>query len=155
MKLLKLYFTKDFELSADFGTSPFSDLHKLQDTINQNKILIPNIIDEIISGEQSFYISMPDYRKLSPETRKFVRGNRRSLTQLLHLRHLIKNIQKIDDMNNKYTRIFLNNEKSNEMSQEEKVIVYKKAERIYKEDRRIAYRNLADFMAEHGDCWWD
>lgn len=148
-------FTKDFELSADFGTSPFSDLHKLQDTINQNKILIPNIIDEIISGEQSFYISMPDYRKLSPETRKLVRGNRRTLTQLLHLRHLIKNIQKIDHMNKKYTRIYCNNEKLNEISQKEKILAYKKAEQLYKEDRKTAYRKLADFMAEHGDCWWD
>ena len=148
-------FTKDFELSADFGTSPFSDLHKLQDTINQNKIPIPNIIDEIISGEQSFYISMPDYRKLSPETRKLVRGNRRTLTQLLHLRHLIKNIQKIDHMNNKYRNIFLDNEKLNEMSHEEKILAYKKAEQLYKEDRKTAYGKLADFMAEHGDCWWD
>lgn len=148
-------FTKDFELSADFGTSPFSDLHKLQDTINQNKIPIANIIDEILSGEQSFNISMSDYRKLSPETRLLVRGKRRNLTQLLYLRHLIKNIQKIDHMNNKYRNIFLDNEKLNEMSHEEKILTYKKAERIYKEDRRIAYRNLADFMAEHGDCWWD
>ena len=51
---------------------------------------------------------------------------------------------------NTYTR-----EYDREDSKEEKVIVYKKAERIYKEDRRFAYRNLADFMAEHGDCWWD
>ena len=142
-------------MPTDFGTSPFSDLHKLQNLINQNKIPIPNILDEIITGEQSFHISMSDYRKLSPETRSLVRGNRCTLTQLLHLRHLIKNIQKIDHMNNKYRSIFLDNEKLNEMSHEEKVIVYKKAERIYKEDRRIAYRNLADFMAEHGDCWWD
>ncbi len=142
-------------MSADFGTSPFSDLHKLQDTINQNKIPIPNIIDEIFSGEQSFYISMSDYRKLSPETRKLVRGNRRILTQLLHLRHLIKNIQKIDHMNKKYRRIFLDNKKLNEMSSEEKVLAYKKAEQLYKEDRRIAYWNLADFLAEHGDAWWD
>ena len=142
-------------MSADFGTSPFSDLHKLQDTINQNKIPIPNIIDEIISGEQNFYISMPDYRKLSPETRKLVRGNRRTLTQLLHLRHLIKNIQKIDHMNKKYTRIYRNNEKLNEISQKEKILAYKKAEQLYKEDRKTAYRKLADFMAEHGDCWWD
>ena len=112
-------------------------------------------LDEIISGEQSFYISMPDYRKLSPETRKLVRGNRRTLTQLLHLRHLIKNIQKIDHMNKKYTRIYRNNEKMNEISLKEKILAYKKAEQLYKEDRKTAYRKLADFMAEHGDCWWD
>ena len=37
----------------------------------------------------------------------------------------------------------------------EKILAYKKAEQLYKEDRKTAYRKLADFMAEHGDCWWD
>lgn len=148
-------FTRDFDLSSNFGNSPFSDLQKLQDIINQNKIPIANIIDEILSGEQSFNISMSDYIKLSPETRSLVRGNRRTLTQLLHLRHLIKNIQKIDHMNKKYTSIYLDKEKLNEMSQEEKVLAYRKAEQLYKKDRKTAYRELADFMAEYGDAWWD
>ena len=58
-------------------------------------------------------------------------------------------------MNKKYTRIYRNNEKLNEISQKEKILAYKKAEQLYKEDRKTAYRKLADFMAEHGDCWWD
>ncbi len=148
-------FTKDFELPSVFGTSPFSDFHKLQDLLNQNRIPIHNILDEIFSGEQSFNISLSDYQKLTPETRAFVRGNRCTLTQLLHLRHLIKNIQKIDSMNKKYTDLFLNNEKWNEMSQEERNLARKNAEMSYKNDRRAAYQKLADYMAEYGDLWWD
>ena len=151
----KTDFTKDFELPSDFGNSFFSDLQKLQNLLNQNKIPIPNILDKIISGEQSFHISLTDYKRLSPETRSLVRGNRRTLTQLLYLRHLIKNILKIDYMNNKYTALCYNNDKWNEMSQEEKKLARKKAEISYKNDRKIAYQKLGNFMAEYGDSWWD
>ena len=120
--------------------------------MTQNKIPISKVIDEIISGEQTFHISLSDYIKLSPETRTLVRGQRRVLTQLLHLRLLIKNIQKIDFMNKKYMAFFINNEKWNKMSQEEKKLARKTAEDLYNNDRKNAYGKLADFMAEHGDA---
>ena len=148
-------FIRDFDLSCDFGNSPFLDLEKLQSLLTQKKIPISNVIDEIISGEQTFHISLSDYRKLSPGIRALVRGQRRVLTQLLHLRRLIKNIQKIDYMNKKYTAFFINNENWNKMSWEEKKLAHKTAEDLYNNDRKKAYEKLADFMAEHGDAWWD
>lgn len=148
-------FIRDFDLPSDFGNSPFLDLEKLQYLLTQKKIPISNVIDEIISGEQTFHISLSDYIKLTPETRALIRGQRRVLTQLLHLRRLIKNIQKIDFMNKKYTAFFINNENWNKMSWEEKKLAHKTAEDLYNNDRKNAYGKLADFMAEHGDAWWD
>ena len=58
-------------------------------------------------------------------------------------------------MNKKYTAFFINNENWNKMSWEEKKLAHKTAEDLYNNDRKKAYEKLADFMAEHGDAWWD
>ena len=139
-------FIKDFVLPPDFGKSPVQDLSDLQKLLDKNKIPIKNITDEILSGVQTFDIPLSEYIKLTPETRVLVRGKRRALTQLLHLRHLIKNIQKIDPMNKKYTSIYQNDKSRS---------AFDKANQEYRKDRQIAYRKLADFMAEYGDSWWD
>ena len=103
-----------------------------------------------MTGNQNFgleiLIPLPEYIKLTPETRSLVRGKRRALTQLLHLRHLIKNIQKIDPMNQKYTSIYQN---------DKSLLAFDKANQAYRKDRQTAYRKLADFMAEYGDSWRD
>lgn len=144
--------TKDFTLPSDFGRSPVRDLSNLQELFNKNKIPIKNLTDEILSGVQTFDIPLPEYIKLTPETQALVRGKRRTLTQLLHLRHLIKNIQKIDCTNKKYTAIYRDDKNLN---QKERRLAFDKATQEYKKDRQSAYRALADFMAEYGDSWWD
>ena len=139
-------FSKDFDLPSDFGNSPVHDLSVLQKLLDKSKIPIKNITDEILSGIQTFDIPLSEYVKLSPETKALVRGKRRALTQLLHLRHLIKNIQKIDPMNKKYTSIHQDDKSRSS---------FNKANQEYRKDRQTAYRKLADFMAEYGDSWWD
>ena len=49
-------------------------------------------------------------------------------------------------MNQKYTSIYQN---------DKSLLAFDKANQEYRKDRQIAYRKLADFMAEYGDSWWD
>ncbi len=99
-------------------------------------------------------VSLDEYVKLSDETKKLVRGNRRTLTELLHLRHIIKKIKAFDDKDEKYLPC-KNNIAWDSLSQKEKNSELKKCRELYKTDRNKLYREFADFMAENGDHWWD
>lgn len=146
-------FVEDFSLYAD-KKEPIEFFESLQKEINRHKIPIKNVVDEILLGIQTFDISMTDYIELSSETQKLVRGNRRILTELLHLRRLIKRIQKIQDMDDKYSP-WRDDNTWKTMTDAQKKSARNKAEELYLQDRKMAYRAVADFMAEHGMTWWD
>ena len=124
------------ELDFSSGKDIFAFLIDLQSMIEDKNIPINNLIENIIRSEQSLNVSIQDYATLSPIVKNLVCGSRRTLTQLLHLRHLIRNIQNIDFSDD------------DNMTSEQILL-------LYKADRKKAYREIADFMAEYGDYWWD
>jgi hypothetical protein len=98
----------------------------------------------------SITVQVTEYKELSDALKSHVRGNRRTLTQLLHLRHLVKRLYCLEDTDDKYVNMW--KDIQDEDLQHEKLI---EAEKLYESDRRKLYLEIAEFMAEHGRGWWD
>ena len=108
------------------------------------------IIEGVIKYVYSVHISVTEYKDFSSKLRKFARGNRRTLTDLLHLRHLVKKCYLIEDTDDKYYTMW-----ADIKDEAEQRIKMKKAFELYQKDRKYLYYAIADFMAEKGSCWWD
>lgn len=114
----------------------------------QNKICL-GIIEGVIRYVYSVNIPVTEYHKLSSGLKPYARGNRRTLTDLLHLRHMIKKLYTMEDTDDKYFNMW---SKAKEDKQHELLI---EAEKLYDQDRLDLYRKIADHMASRGRGWWD
>ena len=108
------------------------------------------IIDGIIKHIYSVNIPITEYHKLSSELKPYARGNRRTLTDLLHLRHMVKKLSTMEDTDDKYFNIW---GKIKDLDKQQEQLL--KAEKLYEQDRRDLYQRIADYMASRGQSWWD
>ena len=108
------------------------------------------IIDGIIKYIYSVNIPITEYHKLSSELKPYARGNRRTLTDLLHLRHMVKKLYTMEDTDDKYFNIW---GKIKDLDKQQEQLL--KAEKLYEQDRRDLYQRIADYMASRGQSWWD
>ena len=123
------------------------DIQKLLDD-RQIKI---DVVKGFLEGAQTMDVSdMKTFAKMSPYIRSVARGNRRTLTELLHLRHLIKKLANMSDTDDKYFNMWEPIEDDEEKSK--KLI---EAQNLFRKDKETLYHEIAQFMADKGDCWWD
>jgi len=126
------------------------DKKEIQHIPNHNDFKDWEIIDGVIYHEYSVNITVKEYKNLSDELKQFARGNRRTLTELLHLRHMIKRLINLSDTDDKYMNMW-----QYEKDEEEKERLLKESFKAYYEDRKRLYHEIAEFMAEKGNGWWD
>ena len=93
---------------------------------------------------------MKVYAKLSPYIKSKARGLRRNLVELLHFRHMLKKLINMSDTDDKYFSMWDNVKDPDEKSKklEESIT-------LYRQDRKNLYHEIAEYMAENGDSWWD
>jgi hypothetical protein len=108
------------------------------------------IIEGVIQYVYSVNIPVTEFYKLSDGLKPYARGNRRTLTQLLHLRHMVKKLYLIEDTDDKYSDMWMNIKDPDKQRAK-----LHEAEELYLKDRQDLYHAIADFMAEHGRGWWD
>lgn len=153
--VLQEYEMSDTDNVGDFVVSKldsiFYAINVFVEAENMPPIEITNLGEYLITKLDTYlYYGFPmkDVCRLSKELRQQAVGNFVKCKDLLHLRRLIKNILKIDDLNPKYNT--WQNYKG-----EEKKKKLKECNELYMSDRKEAYRRMADFMAEKGLRWWD
>lgn len=108
------------------------------------------VIEGVIKYVYSVNIPVTEYHKVSPWLKSYVRGNRRTLTDLLHLRHLVKKLYALDDTNDEYFNMWAKIKDSDKQYEN-----LKRAEKQYKQDRQDLYWDVGDYIADRGDYWWD
>ena len=108
------------------------------------------VINDVISNEHTVHIKVEEYKNLSDGLKPYARGNRRTLTQLLHLRHLIKKLYALEDTNDEYMNMW-----QNEENEDKRQVLLKQSMEKFMEDRKRLYHEIAEFMAEEGRGWWD
>jgi len=126
------------------------ELQKIQKNLNDSNIDI-NILDNLFIGEQTFVIDdMKIYTQLSPYMKSVARGLRRQLTDLLQLRRMIKKLNNMNDIDDKYYSMW-SEEKDTEL-RSKKVV---EARKLFEKDRKELYLKIANFMIDKGETWWD
>lgn len=115
----------------------------------QNKTCL-GIIEGVINYVYSVNIPVTEYHKLSAGLKPYARGNRRTLTDLLHLRHMVKKLYLMEDTDDKYFKMW---DKIKDPDEQHEQLI--KAEKLYDQDRQDLYRSIADHMATNGRGWWD
>lgn len=115
----------------------------------QNKTCL-DIIEGVINYVYSVNIPVTEYHKLSAGLKPYARGNRRTLTDLLHLRHMVKKLYLMEDTDDKYFKMW---DKIKDPDEQHEQLI--KAEKLYDQDRQDLYRSIADHMAVNGRGWWD
>lgn len=122
---------------------------EIQVISNHNKIE-DWIVDAVVCNEYTVHIKVEEYKNLSDGLKPYARGNRRTLTQLLHLRHLIKKLYALEDTNDEYMNMW-----QNEEDEDKRQVLLKQSMEKFMEDRKRLYHEIAEFMAEEGRGWWD
>lgn len=107
--------------------------------------LILDRIDEI-----GVNYSVADRLRLSKELKAHAIGNFVKCRDILHLRHLIKNLLKISNDDMKYDYMWVDIKDYNQ-----RLLAMKEARVHYNADRKEAYHKVADFMCEKALRWWD
>lgn len=108
------------------------------------------IIEGVIKYVYSVNIPVTEYHKLSSGLKPYARGNRRTLTDLLHLRHMVKKLYLMEDTDDKYFNMW---GKVKDQDKQHELLI--EAEKLYDQDRQELYRSIADHMASRGRGWWD
>ena len=125
----------------------FKDIQKILD----EKGIKIDVLKGFLTGAQTMDVSdMKIYTQLSPYMKSVARGNRRVLTDLLHLRHLIKKLNNLSDTDDVYYNMW--KDEKDEEEQSKKVI---EARKCFDEDRKKLYQEICDFMVKNGETWWD
>lgn len=109
---------------------------------------VQKILIELLDTSLELYVD--DKSKLSKELKKHAIGNFVKCRDILHLRHLIKNLLKISDTDDKYYSMWRNVE-----DDEERAKKLKEAEQLYLNDREEAYKKVMSFMCDKSPRWWD
>jgi hypothetical protein len=125
----------------------WTDIQKIID----DKGIKINVLESFLIGTQTMLVDdMKVYAKLSPYIKSKARGLRRVLVELLHFRHMLKKLINMSDADDKYFSMWNNvkDPKKKRKKLEESIDLYRK-------DRKNLYHEIAEFMAENGDSWWD
>ena len=125
----------------------WKDIQKLVD----DKGIKIEVLKSFLTGAQTMLVDdMKVYAKLSPYIKSKARGLRRNLVELLHFRHMLKKLINMNDTDDKYFNMWAEVEDSDEKSKklEESIA-------LYRQDRKNLYHEIAEYMAENGECWWD
>lgn len=125
----------------------WTDIQKIID----DKGIKINALKGFLSGAQTMIIDdMKVYAELSPYIKSKARGLRRNLVELLHFRHMLKKLINMSDTDDKYFNMWDGIKDPDEKSKklEESIT-------LYRQDRKNLYHEIAEFMAENGDSWWD
>lgn len=85
---------------------------------------------------------------LSRELKQHATGNFVKCQQILHLRHLIKNLLNLDD--SKYDYMWID-----EPDDDKRRLSMKEARVHYEADEKLAYQNIMDYMLKYASNWWD
>jgi len=125
------------------------DLYEAQKVIEEKNIGIDNIINSCIYFEYSLNVDWKDYKVLSPEMIKNIRGNIIGIRQLWQLRKYVKKLMALEDTNDKYMNMWEN------APEDQKSDLLKKSCEVFMEDRKQLYKDIFDLMNEHGRSWWD
>ena len=108
-------------------------------------------LEGFLSGAQTMDIDdMKVYTKLSPYIKSKARGLRRNLVELLHFRHMLKKLINMSDTDDKYFNMW-----DSVKDPEEKSKKLEESIALYQQDRKNLYHEIAEYMAENGDSWWD
>ena len=134
------FLKKDFERFL----SEHSEINVEQDNI----FPLQNLILEQIDKCNGFKIE--ELPNLSTGLKKYARGNFIKCRDLLHLRHLIKNLLSLSETDDKYFSLWSDIEDESERQKN-----HEAACNLYKTDRKSAYQKICDFMCEKGEFWWD
>lgn len=109
-----------------------------------------NVVEGLLTGAQTMDVSdMKVFSQLSPYMKSCARGKRRVLTDLLALRHMVKKLDNMSDMDDKYYCMW-KDLKGDEASK--KLI---EAGELFNQDRKELLHKIADFIADNGGGWWD
>lgn len=140
----------DVALNIDLSYTPsFQNVKNMYNIITHlESTLLDDIILSQLEASISYSFPINEVHKLSKKLREYAIGNFVKCKDLLYLRRLIKNILKINDLNPSYNT--WQNAKDTEKQQK-----IEECAKLFKNDRKQAYRRLADFMAEKALNWWD
>lgn len=120
--------------------------------LNIDKLDLKSLEDMILDQIDIIGIdyTVKDRLKLSNQLKSCATGNFIKCRDILHLRHLIKNLLKVSENDTKYdyTWIDIKNE-------DLRCFTRKQAQKRYMEDRREAYEKVSEFMCEKSLSWWD
>lgn len=142
------YRTKSEESVTCFPSCyTWTDIQKIID----DKGIKINVLKGLLTGAQIMLVDdMKVYAKLSPYIKSKARGLRRVLVELLHFRHMLKKLINMSDTDDKYFSMWDNvkDPKKKKKKLEESIA-------LYRQDRKNLYHEIAEFMADNGDSWWD
>lgn len=125
----------------------WKDIQKIVD----DKDIKIDVLKSFLTGAQTMLVDdMKVYAKLSPYIKSKARGLRRNLVELLHFRHMLKKLIYMSDTDDKYYQMWDSVKDPDEKSKK----LYE-AEELYRQDRKNLYHEIAEYMAENGDSWWD
>ena len=125
----------------------WKDIQKLID----DKGIKIEVLKSFLTGAQTMLIDdMKVYAKLSPYIKSKARGLRRNLVELLRFRHMLKKLIYMSDTDDKYYQMWDSVKDPDEKSKK-----LNEAEELYRQDRKNLYHEIAEYMAENGDSWWD
>jgi hypothetical protein len=125
----------------------WKDIQKIVD----DKGIKIDVLKSFLTGAQTMLVDdMKVYAKLSPYIKSKARGLRRNLVELLHFRHMLKKLINMSDTDDKYYQMWDSVKDPDEKSKK-----LNEAEELYRQDRKNLYHEIAEYMAENGDSWWD
>lgn len=135
--------SKDLQVELPFNCK----LTEIQKILDEKGLKI-NFIEGLINYSMSIDLDpAKDLSRLSSKLRKEVRGERQILVDLLTLRHAVKKLAGLEDLDDKYTKIW-----ENSLNKEEKI---KEAGKLFLSDRKELYYKVVNLMIERGRDWWD
>lgn len=111
---------------------------------------LADIILESLDVATYFNFAIKDINKISKQLRKYAAGNFVKCRDILHLRHLIKNLMRVSEDDTKYDYLW-----KNVKDNDQKLLAIEESSRRYNEDRREAYKKVMNFMCEKSLTWWD
>lgn len=121
--------------------------------LNIDKLDLKSLEDMILDQIDIIGIdyTVKDRLKLSNQLKSCAVGNFIKCRDILHLRHLIKNLMRVSEDDTKYDYLWKNVKDNND----QKLLAIEESSRRYNEDRKEAYRKVSEFMCEKSLTWWD
>lgn len=148
----KTFDRKNKETKAEivFVIPPFYSPKDIQKVLDDKGIKI-DFYKGLLLGAQSMDVSdMKVFAKMSPYIKSVARGLRRTLKELLILRHKIKKLNELSDTDDKYYSMWKDAEEGEKMR-----MAIKSAYETYEADRKKLYEEIFTLMANRGNTWWD
>ena len=141
-RMLTVFYDSDTDIKVNFL--------KYQEVPLSEVFNHKNVIEGVISYAYDVDVPIEKYHELDEKLKPHVRGLRKKLTDLLYLRRLIKKLFYMDEVNDKYFKMwgYIKDEKE----QRKKMLESRK---LYESDRKKLHTEIAEFMIKNGEFWWD